>query len=54
MSKKLLVFIGLIAGSTAGWYLGNLVGTMTGYFLSLFGAAGGMIGTRLLLEKYLG
>ncbi|MEW5736587.1 MAG: hypothetical protein AB1921_17215 [Thermodesulfobacteriota bacterium] len=54
MTKKFLVLVGLVAGSTAGWYLGGLIGTMTAYFVSLFGAAAGMIFMQKVLKKYVG
>jgi hypothetical protein len=42
LMKKMMVFIGTTIGGYAGWYLGNLVGFMTAFALSMVGTGVGM------------
>ena len=38
----MLKFFGAVLGSWVGWWLGSKMGTMTAYFLSLFGTVAGL------------
>ena len=46
--SKLLSLIGAIIGGTAGWWLGQRVGVMTAFCLSVVGTAAGVyVGRRI-------
>lgn len=51
--KKLLTIANITIGSWIGWWIGEHVGIMTAYFLSVFGAAAGFYFGRKLMSNYL-
>jgi len=44
--KPILKMLGLSLGGWVGWWLGDHIGLITAYFLSLFGAATGLYMAR--------
>ena len=51
--KKILTIICISAGGWIGWWVGEHVGIMTAYFLSVLGAAAGLYFGRKLMSSYL-
>ena len=51
--KKLLILIFISIGSWIGWWLGDHVGIMTAYIVSVFGAAAGLYFGRKFMSNYL-
>ena len=49
---KMLVFLAAMIGSAIGWWLGAFLGTMSAFFLSVVGMAGGVYLGRLLAAEY--
>ena len=49
---KLLVFLAATIGSAIGWWLGAFLGTMSAFFLSVVGMAGGVYVARLVAAEY--
>ncbi len=49
---KLLVLILSTVGSAAGWWIGDKVGLMTAFILSIFGLAAGVWGGRALARHW--
>ena len=52
MLSKLLIFIGATAGGALGWWLGNLAGFMTAFFVSTIGSGVGIYYGRRLAQHY--
>jgi hypothetical protein len=50
---KLLGFIGATIGGTIGWWLGERVGLMTAFMISIVGTGLGMYAARRLFSDYL-
>jgi hypothetical protein len=50
--QKLLVLIGATAGSALGWWIGDHVGVMSAFFVSLLGTAAGAYLTKRGLDEY--
>lgn len=50
--RKLLVLIGATAGSALGWWLGNQVGVMTAFLVSVAGTGAGAYATARFLDAY--
>lgn len=51
--KKLLNIISISVGGWIGWWIGEHIGIMTAYLLSVFGAAAGLYLGRKLMTSYL-
>lgn len=51
--KKVMVFIGATAGGAAGWWLGDFVGLMTAFLLSMLGTGAGMYAGARIVRDYL-
>ena len=51
--KKLLILVGATVGSSAGWAIGALVGTMTAFMLSTVGTGFGMYAGAKLARRIL-
>ena len=51
--SKLLYLITTTAGGAIGWWIGNQIGEMSGYMLSLFGSVLGVYFGRLIIRNYL-
>lgn len=51
--KKILIILSISIGSWTGWWLGEHIGIMTAYFLSVLGAAAGLYFGRKLMSNYL-
>jgi len=52
--KKILIILSITIGGWIGWWLGEHIGIMTAYFLSVFGAAAGLYFGRKIMNSYLG
>jgi hypothetical protein len=51
--KKILALVCATAGSAIGWWIGDKVGLMTAFFLSLVGTAVGIYVSNLLARRYI-
>jgi uncharacterized protein YcfJ len=51
--KKLLTIVSIFIGGGIGWWLGKHVGFMTGYFVSVVGAAAGLYIGRRIMRNYM-
>jgi len=51
--KGLIVTVLASLGGALGWWVGNLEGVMTGFFLSVVGTAVGVYLARRLIVEYL-
>ena len=51
--KKLVGFIGATAGGAVGWWLGDVVGFMTAFLLSMVGTGVGMYAGARVVREYL-
>jgi hypothetical protein len=51
--KKVLVILSISIGGWIGWWLGNYIGFMTAYFLSVVGGAAGLYFGRKIMRNYL-
>ena len=51
---RLFGFIGAVAGSAIGWWLGAHVGMMTAFLLSVVGTGLGIYGGKKIAREYLG
>ena len=51
--KKLLILLGATLGSSAGWAIGALLGTMTAFILSTLGTGAGMYAGAKLAGRLL-
>ena len=51
--KKLLVLVGATLGSSGGWAIGALVGTMSAFMLSAVGTGVGMYAGVKLAQRLL-
>lgn len=52
--SRLLVLIGATVGGAVGWWVGDHVGFMTAFFLSMIGTGLGMYGGARISREYLG
>ncbi len=52
--RKLLTLMAASIGGWLGWWLGARVGMMTGFFLSVIGAALGVYAAQRITRDYLG
>ena len=50
--RKLLVLAGATAGSALGWWMGDHVGVLTAFFVSLAGTGAGAYGAARFLDAY--
>jgi len=50
--SAILVLVGSTVGATLGWWVGERVGLMTAYFLSVVGMAAGVYVVRRWLAAY--
>jgi hypothetical protein len=50
---KILLLLGAILGGALGWWLGDQIGIMTAYFLSVIGTGLGMYVARWFSRQYL-
>jgi membrane protein YqaA with SNARE-associated domain len=50
---KVVTFIGATLGGAVGWWLGEGVGVMTAFLLSVLGTAAGIYAARRWLSEYL-
>ena len=51
--KKALIILSISIGGWIGWWLGDHVGFMTAYFLSIVGAAAGLYIGRSVMKNYM-
>ena len=51
--KKLCLFIFITMGGYLGWWLGEAIGLMTAYFLSVVGSLAGVLVGCAINRKYL-
>lgn len=49
---KLLGYAGSLVGGTLGWWVGDLVGTMTAFLLSIVGTGVGIYVGRMIAAEY--
>ena len=52
--KKLLLILSITIGGWIGWWIGEHIGIMTAYFLSVLGAAAGLYFGRKIMSNYMG
>jgi uncharacterized protein YcfJ len=50
--KKTLVFLGAFLGGTVGWMLGDGVGLMTAFVLSIVGTGVGVYAGNKVAQRY--
>jgi hypothetical protein len=50
---KMIKFVASTLGGSVGWWLGNYVGLMTAFFLSIIGTALGVYLAQLWASEYL-
>jgi hypothetical protein len=50
--QKLLAFVGASLVGTVGWWLGERVGFMTAFFLSMIGTGVGMYAGRRIADHW--
>ena len=53
MISKIIVLIGIMSGSSLGWWLGGKIGIMTAVFGGSIGAAAGLYFSRQFVKNYL-
>jgi hypothetical protein len=51
---KLLGFIGMTVGGWIGWWIGDHLGLLTAFFLSMVGTGAGLYVGRRVAKHYLG
>jgi hypothetical protein len=51
---KLLVLLGTTLGGAIGWWVGEHIGIMTAFFLSMIGMGAGLYFSRWVVKNYLG
>jgi uncharacterized protein YcfJ len=50
--KKALIFLGAFVGGTLGWMLGDGVGLMTAFVLSMVGTGVGVYAGNRIAQRY--
>ena len=51
--KKVFIILRISIGGWIGWWLGDHVGFMTAFFLSIVGAAAGLYIGRIVMKNYM-
>lgn len=50
--NKFMIIVGVVAGSSLGWWAGKHIGIMTAYLLGVIGAGAGMYAAKKIIRNY--